>query len=344
MHMFRSILKKISLAAAAAVLLTPVAAVAGDGQPITFTIIAQAPGTGPYGYATSMSKFMKDALPEGSTVNVVPRGGSTANPTTLQMGKGDVGFSATCSTQWAWDGSTEMYARHGKHDKIRYVSPGNGAININYNFVVARKDFVEKTGIDTVEKLLNAKDMPRIAMKPQGSVVPPIFEQMFAFLGKDLDEYRKAGRLIQIQPSQIGEMMRDGRVDIYCESTTLNHPSVTEIALTNDLVFLPIPKSIEKQMISIGMFPTVMKAGGYRGLNEDYPTTATGNNIIANVDAPEEAIYLLTKALIERYDELVEDNPQLRDWDPKNNTDRSGMTVPLHPGAERYYREVGMMK
>ena len=329
--------------AALALLLTPaVAAAAGESGPITFTIVAQQPGTGPYGYATTMAKFMNEALPEGSTVNVIPRGGSMANPTTLNMGKADVGISASCAAQWAWDGFEEVYGKHGKHRDIRYVTVGQ--MNVNFTFVIARKDYVEKTGNDTLEKALNAKDMPRIAMKPPGSVVPPIISGLFEVLGKSLEDYRKADKLIQVQPAQIGEMLKDGRVDLYFECTTLSHPTVTEICLTTDIVFLPISDEVVKKMNAFGMFPTTMKAGSYKHLDADYPTTATGGNIMAWSGADEEAVYLLTKALIERREQLVEENPQLRTWDPENDHDRTGIPIPLHPGAERYYREIGWIQ
>ncbi|MDR2390109.1 MAG: hypothetical protein LBE84_00290, partial [Planctomycetota bacterium] len=257
-----------------------------DGQPITFTIIAQAPGSGPYGYATSMAKFMKDVLPEGSTVNVVPRGGSMANPTTLNLGQGDVGIAATSSTQWAWDGMPEVYGRHGKHTNIRCVSVG--LMTTSYSFVVARKEYVEKTGNDTLEKLLNAAEMPIISIKPPGNIVLPIFRELLKFMGKSLDDYQAAGKLIQVQTSQISEMMRDGRIDAYFECAPVNNPGLTEIAFTTDLVFLPLPEKVIEDMKTIGMFPAVMKAGGYRGLEADYSSTATSNNVIAFKDAPEE--------------------------------------------------------
>ena len=181
-------------------------------------------------------------------------------------------------------------------------------------------------------------------MKPPGSIVPPIFAQLFKLAGKELDDYRKEGKLIQVQPSQVGEMLRDGRVDVYLESVPPQHPSVTEIALTNDLVFIPIPAKIIDEMNSFGMFPGVMEKGSYNGVAEDYPTTCTGNNIIAWKGADEEMVYLLTKALIERRDEFIEENPQCRTWDPEKDHDRTGIVVPLHPGAERYYKERGWVK
>ncbi len=314
-------------------------------EPVTFTIVAQPPGTGPYNYAATMAKFMNDALPAGSTVNVVPRGGSMANPTTLDMGRADAAIAGGASTRWAWDGNPEVYEKYGKHPNIRLVTMGN--LTVNFVFAVARKEYVERTGNDTLEKLLNAKEMPRIAIKPPGSDVPPQFSEILRLMGKDLEDYKKAGRLIQIQPSQIGEMMRDGRVDAYFEATTLQHPSVTEIALTNDLIFLPISAEVVEKLSNIGLNPVTMKAGSYRGLDEDYHTAAAGNNVIAYSGASEESIYLLTKALIERRDEFIEENPQLRTWVPEQDLEiykKGNNPVPLHPGAARYYKEIGWIQ
>lgn len=332
---------KIAVLCVLALVALPLAGRSLDG-PVTVTIIAQQPGTGPYGYATSVSKYLQAVLPEGSTINVVPRGGSMANPTTINMGKGDIGFAATSSMQWAYDGVESVYGKHGKHTNLRRISIG--PMNINYTFIAARKDWVDKTGIDTFEKLINAKEMPRIAMKPPGSIVAPIFEEMFRLAGKDLEEYQKANKMIRVQPSQIGEMMRDGRVDVYLECVPPSHPSVTEIALTNDLVFIPIPLDLIEKMNHFGMFPTTMVKDSYRGVNADYPTTGTGNNFIAYSGADEEVVYLATKTIVENRDNFVEDNPQCRSWEPEKDLNVDAFTVPLHPGAERYYKERGWIK
>lgn len=334
--------KHLLLAAAAVFALAASVSLALDG-PVTVRFIAQAPGTGGYNYCVTLGRFLQEALPAGSVVDIVPRGGSTANPTTIQMGKGDIALSATLPTAWAWEGILD-YEKYGKHDKIRYISPGNGGVTVNYNFVIARRDYVERTGNDTVEKLLNSKERPRIAMKPQGSIIPPTFEQIFKAMGHDMNSYRESGHLIQVNAAQIGELMRDGRADVYMESTVTGHPAVTEVTLTNDCVFLPLPASIEDKMIDIGCFKCTMPAGSYKGQDKDYVTTGMGNNFIAHADCDPEIIYLLTKAMCERYDELVEENPQLKAWNPQENQDRTGMKVPLHPGAERYYRERGWLK
>ena len=311
-------------------------------EPITLTFIAQQPGTGFYTHATTIARFMQEALPKGSTFNVVPRGGSMSNPTALDQGKGEFALMQSASAAWAWEGLSEVYGSYGKHKNLRYVSIG--AMTSNFSPAVARKEYVEKTGNDTLEKVLNAKEMPRIGMKPQGSIVIPIFSEVFKAYGKSLEDYRKAGKVIQAQPSQIGEMMRDGRVDVYFENIALHHPAFTEVALTNELVYLPISDKALQHMAAMGMPPTDMPVNSFKGIDKPYAVPTTSTVILAHKDANEEAVYLMTKALIERKKELLEENPMFNEWDPVKDHDRTGIAVPLHPGAERYYREIGWVK
>lgn len=313
-----------------------------SGDPVTINIVAQQPGTGPYGFAMSMSKFAKDVLPEGSTINVVPRGAAMVNPTTIDVGKGDIAFSSSNATKWAWDGLKEIYGDRGKHQNIRCLSIQD--VTVSFVIVLARKDWVTKTGNDTLEKIIAAQDLPRVAMKPQGSEAIPFFNETLKIMGSDLETYRKAGKLIQVPQSQIGEMLRDGRVDVYFDFTTLNHPNVTEIALTNDLVFIPFTDDLVHKLTSLGLYPNKMPAGSYRGLDFDYSTLSAGNNIICHKDLSEEIVYQIAKAMQERRAEFIEDNSQCRTWDQEKNHDRGDYDVPLHPGAERYYKELGWIK
>lgn len=311
-------------------------------EPITMTLIAQQPGTSFYTHATTLSRFMLDVLPKGSEFNVIPRGGSMSNPTALDQGKGDFALTQSAAAAWAWEGLDGVYDKYGKHTNLRYVSIGR--MTYNYSPVVARKAYVEKTGNDTLEKVLNAKDLPRLGMKPQGSIVIPIFTEVFKAYGTTFDKYRQAGKISQAQPSQIGEMLRDGRVDVYFENIALHHPAFTEVALTNELVYLPMsPKALD-HMARLGMPPSAMPKGSFNGLQFEYDVPTTSTVILAHKDANEEAVYLMTKSIIERHKELLEENPMFNEWDPVNDHDRTGIAVPLHPGAERYYREIGWVK
>ena len=338
----RSVVRLIVSLAAVFCFVLPSPALAALDKPVEFTIIAQQPGSGLYNYATTLSRLLQDKLPEGSKITIAPRGASMVNPTVLDQGKAPFAFAAGAPAEWAWRGLEEVYGTYGPHKNIRYVSLGH--LNDNYMVFVARKEYVDKTGNDTLEKLLNAKELPRVAMKPQGSVALPITNAMFSAIGKSLEDLRKAGKLIQTQPAQIGEMLRDGRVDAYFENCPSGHPAFTETSMTNELFYYPIPESMLEAGKAMGITPFTMKKGTFKGLEADYPSLGTPNVLLAHKDADPELVYIVTKTLNDNIEIMKKDNPGMDYWDPKTQNDRTGMSVPLHPGAERYYKEVGLIK
>ncbi|WP_424988605.1 TAXI family TRAP transporter solute-binding subunit [Microbulbifer sp. S227A] len=311
-------------------------AIAAD--PVNLTIIAQQPGSSFYAYATTISQLLNESLPEGSSVNIVPRGGSVANPTALNAGNGDLAFGLSYTAKLAYLGDEEVYAGRGAHKNIMGVT---GGMHMSYTYVLARRDYIEKTGLSSLEEMLASDDLPRIAMKPQGSIVLPIAENILSTYGWSLEKLRDAKKLTQGQPSQISEMLRDNRVDVYFENAPTNHAGVTEVTLTNDMMFLPISKEASDLLVENGMTAQTVPAGTYRGMEEDYETTATGMVIMANKNSSEDAIYEFTKAIAEGYNQLVSENAALSHWDPKATIGIEFTALPLHPGAEKYYKEAG---
>ena len=132
-------------------------------------------------------------------------------------------------------------------------------------------------------------------------------------------------------------MLRDGRLDIYFESTPLNHPGLSEVTLTNEMVFIPVPQKAQELLLEDGMTMKIAPAGSYKGMDENYKTPGTGNCIVANKDASDEMIYLFTKTLVESREELIKENAALSAWNPEEYL----TVIPLHPGAKQYYDERG---
>ena len=329
--------------AALALLAVPALALAAApaGEPVKFSIIAQQPGTSFFTYATSIVRLLDEGLPKDSKVDVMPRGGSVANPTMLNERKADMAMALGCTAAWAMQGNKSVYPDYGKHDNIRGIT---GGMHMSHTFVLARKDYVEKTGLKTFDALVKAKETPRFAMKPAGSVVIPIVETMLAEYGTDLAALRAAGKLTQAQPAQISEMLRDGRVDVYIDNVPLNHAGVTELTLTNDMVFIPLPEASIAALDKVGMSRQTVPAGSYKGLDQNYVTSSTGMVIMAHKDAPEAAVYAMAKTLVERKADLAKENPALADWNPEAGARPENAVLPLHPGAAKYYKERGWIK
>jgi hypothetical protein len=83
-------------------------------------------------------------------------------------------------------------------------------------------------------------------------------------------------------------------------------------------------------------------AGTYDGQTEAVETAAVGNFLITHDGVPEETVYQMTKLMFENLDKLTAAHAAAKAIDLAKAND--GMPIPLHPGAERYYKEKGILK
>ena len=86
--------------------------------------------------------------------------------------------------------------------------------------------------------------------------------------------------------------------------------------------------------------PYLIPAGTYPGQTEDINTIAQPNFLATTADLPEENVYLITKAIYENLDFLKAIHPATKVMAIEQAI--AGLPVPLHPGAQRYYEEVGV--
>ena len=88
--------------------------------------------------------------------------------------------------------------------------------------------------------------------------------------------------------------------------------------------------------------PKVIPAGTYQGQDSDVATAAVINFLVTREGLDEETVYLMTKATFEHLDQLKAAHQAAADISLKQAA--VGMPVPLHPGAERFYREAGIIQ
>ncbi|WP_234976360.1 TAXI family TRAP transporter solute-binding subunit [Vibrio quintilis] len=300
-------------------------------------IIAEEPGGGWYTYGTTFARLIAEKTDNQYTVSLIPRGGGMTNPVAVNNGKADFGFATSNAAAWAKFGLTDIY-KGRKNNNI--MSMLNG-LQEAYTLIAARKDWVEKTGNNTLEKIIKAKDVV-IATSPTGSQVPIIADFMFKALGTSLKELRSDGKLIQIGGGQMSQMLRDKTIDIFIENVPANHPSVTEMTLTTDLVYIPFPTKVLKALADVGLPTGVMKAGTYKGQTENYINPVSASVFITNSNVDTETVYAITKALVESQAKIKASHAPLKVWDPEKSVSQS--VLPLHPGAKKYYQEKGWLK
>ena len=88
--------------------------------------------------------------------------------------------------------------------------------------------------------------------------------------------------------------------------------------------------------------PATIPAGTYAGIDEDIPTAAVGNMLITHEGVDEETAYQMTKLMFDNLDRMRSAHGAAEGITPETALD--GLPIPLHPGAERYYREIGLMQ
>ena len=80
----------------------------------------------------------------------------------------------------------------------------------------------------------------------------------------------------------------------------------------------------------------------YKGVDDDVQTVAIKATLIASPKLSEETVYNLTKAIFDNKDEIASTHAKGEELDLEYAV--SGISVPFHPGAEKYFKEVGAIK
>jgi uncharacterized protein len=292
-----------------------------------------------YVAGASVASIVQPQLPAGAKIEVLARGGGIANPVVVNDNKAQIGMSNVATSKWAWDGEPELY-KGKKHQDIRALV---GGINSIYIVAMLREDYIQRTGNDTLEKALADRNL-RIIMKPAGSSVPPAARMIAESLGTSLEKIRSGGaQIIQVDAAQTTSMLREGRADLYFETASKGHPAVTEVTITVPMRFIDLPDKSLKVMADRGLRPTAMPEW-FKGQKGATKSVDLGTHIIAHKDVPENIAYIVTKAIVENKDKLVERHQGWSDFKPEDAWKPENNAIPLHPGAAKYYRERGWLK
>jgi len=313
--------------------------IAGVAQAEDIKIGAMPLGSIWYVFAASFVKVIQPALPPGSNVEVIARGGGIGNPAVVNEGKAQIAIANTSTSNWAYNGDEEIY-KGKKHQNIRGLL---GGLNEVWLVAMFTEEYIKRTGNDTLEKALLGDKPPRIIMKPAGSTVPPTARMVLEAIGTSFDKVKaKGGSLLQVDVSQIPQLMRDGRADLYFESASPGHPATVETSTTVDVRFVDIPDKGIQLMAQHGLKVSPMPQF-FKGQKGPVKSVDFGTNLIAHKDLSEDIAYRITKAICDNRDALVAEHKAMSGFIAKDAWRPENVGIPLHPGAIKYYKEKGWM-
>lgn len=335
--MWKSVRRGIlPLALALAFLGTALPSAAWAGQPTEVTIASLSPGTAWYVYGAAVGDLLRNSLPAGSKIEVLPQSGGVGNAKLIAQKKANFAFSFSLTNQWAFRGK---HAYDQKLDMIRGVA---GGLDTYYLATVVRAD----AGIASLADLKEKAGKVSLGTLAVGSAGEYGARNLLEALGMTYDDIRKAGGSVaHTNYGTITTAFKDGRMNTLMAVITPAHPSITEIALQNDVRFLPVPADLVKKMQEEFNYETQTMPGGmFRGMEQDTPTVGFPTVFITHKDVADDLVYTVTKTIAENKAALVAAHKGLSKFDPTTAWKRELVGIPLHPGAEKYYREKGWMK
>ncbi|MBM3608753.1 MAG: TAXI family TRAP transporter solute-binding subunit [Alphaproteobacteria bacterium] len=277
-----------------------------------------------YPMGVALAKIYTDKV-QGVRPSVQATKASVENINLLQAGRGEVALVLGDSLRDAWAGSTEAGFK-SKMDRMR----GIAAFYPNYIQIVA----LRSSGIRTLADLKGK----RLSVGAARSGTELNARAVFAAAGmsyKDLSktEYLPFGESV--------ELMKNRQLDATLQSAGLGVASIRDLANSVEINVVEVPADLV-QKIGPPFVAATIPANTYKGQEQAAATAAVVNFLITRSTLSEEIVYNLTKAMWENVGELAAAHSAGRLVKLENAL--AGMSVPLHPGAERYYKEKGLIK
>jgi TRAP transporter TAXI family solute receptor len=295
-----------------------------EQSPATFVNIFTGDTSGVYyPLGNALSAIYSKALHAKVTVQATQ--GSVQNLNLLQAGRGEVAFALADSVGFAWKGEAAG-GFSSKLDKLRTIA----AIYPNYIQIVATKD----SGIKTLADLKGK----RVSVGAPRSGTEINARRIFQAAGLSYD-------MMSVQYLPFGEsveLMKNRQLDATIQSAGLGVPSIRDLASSVAITLVPIPSEIIAKIGDPAYLFKPIPAGTYQGQDHQVMTVAINNLLMTREDVPVDVVYTMTRGMFENLSELTAAHAAAKGISLERAL--QGSPVPLHPGAERYYRDKGLLK
>lgn len=151
-------------------------------------------------------------------------------------------------------------------------------------------------------------------------------------------------QITELALQDICNAIADGNADFGVHITPYTSSPIADLAATRGIRLIDIDDEMVKKISEDYpyFFACTIPAGTYTGVNNDTQVLGTRNNLICGTDVDEEIVYNVTKTIIEHQDDLADVHPQAIYFNKENAID--GALITIHPGAVKYYKEIGLMR
>ena len=278
-----------------------------------------------YPLGVALSQIYGKAIPDAKS-SVQATKASAENLNLLQAGRGEIAFTLGDALSDAWKGNEEAGFK-APLKKLRVVA----GIYSNYIQIIASADSGIKTLADLKGKRV-AVGAPKSGTEINARAI---------LKGAGLT-YKDLGKVEYLPFGESVELMKNRQIDATLISAGLGVSAIRDLATSVKMVVVPIPADVVAKINDPAYIAATIPANTYEGQTASAASVAIENFLVSHEGVSTDTVYKMTKAMYENLDQMVAAHNAAkaikREEGPKN------LPLPLHPGAEKYYREVGLIK
>lgn len=277
-----------------------------------------------YGFSGAVASRLNEVLNNDLKINVISTGASKANAQMIDSNDAQIAIIQNDVMDYAYK-ATDMFAGQQPMTTFSAIA----SVYPESIQIIANKSI---TSIDQLKG-------KRVSVGDAGSGTEFNTKQILEAYGMDIEK-----DIVKNNQSFADscDSLKNGTLD--AAFITAGHPTVavTELATNFDFNILPVDAAHAATLMNKYKFyaKVNIEKNSYTVLTSDVPTVAVMATYIANNNLDEEIVYKFTKSLFEEKDNIIHQKAALLD----KNVGIQGISIPFHPGAERYYREQGVLK
>jgi TRAP transporter TAXI family solute receptor len=275
-----------------------------------------------YAYSGTVSQVLSQKV-NNISFNVQSTGASKANIYLVSDEEADIAIVQNDVMYYAYNG-TDLF----EGEKVSGFSAMAGV----YAEVC---QVVSKSDITSIEELRGK----RVSVGDVGSGVEFNARQI-------LEAYDMTFEDIIVSNLSFGDSataLKDDKIDAFFCVAGAPTTAVVELATSNKINLLEVDDEHAAKLIEKYPFYTKFSVpgGSYKGVDSDAQTVAVVATYIVSDSLSEDLVYNMTKALFENVEEIAAGHPKGAELDPAYSI--SSISIPMHPGAEKYYKEIGVL-
>ena len=272
-----------------------------------------------YPLGVAISKLFTDKIPNARP-SVQATKASVENLNLLQQGRGELAFSLGDAMQLAWEGDKDA-GFPNKLDKLRTI----GAIYANYIQIVALRESGIKTLADLKGKRVS------VGAPKSGTEL-----NARAILGAAGLTYKDLGKVEYLPFGESVDLMKNRQLDATLQSAGLGVASIRDLSNSVPITVVEVPASVITK-VGAPYIEATIPAKTYDGQDAAVQTAAVPNLLVSHTGVKADLAYAMTAAVFENVPALIAAQAAAKGIDTKTAAKNS--PIPLHPGAEKYFKE-----